>query len=75
MQGSFKIFYLSFGHIVTVHTPLSREVFWHEYAKNPETYKPKFYCRRQSGMNFGYVTVNGVNSNDILLLSGITDVP
>ena len=25
---------------VTVHTPLSREVFWHEYAK-PETYKPK----------------------------------
>ena len=35
MQGSFKIFYLSFGHIVTVHTPLSREVFWHEYAKIP----------------------------------------
>ena len=31
---------------------------------NPETYKPKFHCRRQSGMNFGYVTVNGVNSND-----------
>jgi len=26
-------------------------------------------------MNFGYVTVNGVNSNDILLLSGITDIP
>jgi len=26
--------------------------------------KPKFHCRRQSGMNFGYVTVNGVNSND-----------
>ena len=24
-----------------------------EYAKNPETYKPKFHCRRQSGMNFG----------------------
>jgi len=23
----------------------------------------KFHCRRQSGMNFGYVTVNGVNSN------------
>ena len=34
--------------VVTVHTPLSREVFWHEYAKIP---------------NFGYVTVNGVNSN------------
>ncbi len=31
--------------------------------QNPETYKPKFHCRRQSGMNFGYVTVNGVNSN------------
>ena len=28
-----------------------------------ETYKQKFYCRRQSGMNFGYVTENGVNSN------------
>ena len=26
-------------------------------------YKPKFHCRRQSGMNFGYVTVNGVDSN------------
>ena len=48
---------------VTVHTPLFREVFWHEYAKIPETYKPKFHCRRQSGMNFGYVTVNGVDSN------------
>ena len=35
-------------------------LFTHRY---PETYKPKFYCRRQSGMNFGYVTVNGVNSN------------
>ncbi len=27
-------------------------------------HKPKFHCRRQSGMNFGYVTVNGVNSNE-----------
>ena len=35
-------------------------LFTHHY---PETYKPKFYCRRQSGMNFGYVTENGVNSN------------
>ena len=32
-------------------------------CQNPETYKPKFHCRRQSGMNFGYVTENGVNSN------------
>ena len=22
-------------------------------CKNTETYKPKFHCRRQSGMNFG----------------------
>ena len=28
-------------------------------------YTSKFHCRRQSGMNFGYVTVNGVNSNII----------
>ena len=35
-------------------------------AKIPETYKPKFHCRRQSGMNFGYVTENGVNSNSIM---------
>ena len=30
----------------------------------PETYKPKSHFRRQSGMNFGYFTVNGVNSNE-----------
>ena len=36
---------------VTVHTSLSREVCWHEYAKIPRH------------MNFGYVTVNGVNTN------------
>ena len=33
-------------------------LFTHHY---PETYKPKFHCRRQSGMNFGYVTENGFN--------------
>ena len=50
--------------VVTVHTPLSREVFWHEYAKIPRhTSQNSFHCRRQSGMNFGYVTENGVNSN------------
>ena len=27
----------------------------------------KFHCRRQFGMNFGNVTENGVNSNDISL--------
>ena len=35
-------------------------LFTYHYS---ETYKPKFHCRRQSGMNFGYVTVNGVDSN------------
>ena len=49
--------------LVTVHTPLSREVFWHEYAKIPRHTSQKFHCRRQFGMNFGYVTVNGVSSN------------
>ena len=29
---------------------------------------PKSHCRRQSGMNFGYVTVNGVNSNEFWLV-------
>ena len=28
----------------------------------------KFHCRRQFGMNFGYVTENGVNSNGYLVL-------
>ena len=42
-------------------TETSQLLFTHHYS---ETYKPKFYCRRQSGMNFGYVTENGVNSND-----------
>ena len=53
---------------VAVHTPLSREVFWHEYAKIPRHTKPKFHCRRQSGMNFGHVTVNGMNSNEFWLV-------
>ena len=37
-------------------------LFTHHYL---ETYKPKSHCRRQSGMNFGYVTVNGVNSYNL----------
>ena len=40
-------------------------LFTHHYL---ETYKPKSHCRRQSGMNFGYVTVNGVNSNEFWLV-------
>ena len=47
----------------------SARCFWHEYDQNPETYKPKFHCRRQSGMNFGYVTENGVNSNILVTTS------
>ena len=42
-------------------------LFTHHYL---ETYKPKSHCRRQSGMNFGYVAVNGVNSNDVVLAGG-----
>ena len=49
---------------VAVHTPLSREVFWHEYAKIPRHTSQNSIAARQSGMNFGYVTVNGVNSNE-----------
>ena len=45
---------------VTVHTPLSREVFWHDYAE----------IRRQSGMNFGYVTVN----SNVLIVSQIKQI-
>ena len=57
----------------TVQLPIQAVICWSEKVclgfsvtfahKKPETYKPKFHCRRQSGMNFGYVTVNGVNSN------------
>lgn len=43
-------------------TETSQLLFTHYY---PETYKLKFHCRRQTGMNFGYVTENGVNSNDL----------
>ena len=50
--------------MVTVHMPLSREVFWHEYAKIPRHTSQNSIAARQSGMNFGYVTVNGVNSNE-----------
>ena len=47
------------------HTTIPRGVLaW--ICQNPETYEPKFHCRRQSGMNFGYVTVNGVNSNNLI---------
>ena len=44
------------------HTTIPRGVLTYS-CQYTETYKPKFHCRRQSGMNYGYVTVNGVNSN------------
>ena len=50
--------------------PIERQ---HSNCQNPETYKPKFHCRRQSGMNFGYVTVNGVNSNVWKLFYSLCD--
>ena len=52
------------GSVLHILPVLFLLLFTHHY---PETYKPKFHCRRQSGMNFGYVTVNGVNSNLLLL--------
>ena len=35
------------------HATIPRGCFGHEYAKIPRHTKPKFHCRRQSGMNFG----------------------
>ena len=45
---------------VTVHTPLSHEVFWHEYAKSRDI-QSKIPLPQAIWNNFGYVTVNGVN--------------
>ena len=33
--GARPVSYTHLNFVVTVHTPLSREVFWHEYAKIP----------------------------------------
>ena len=47
--------------LVTVHTHPYPEVFWHEYAKSRDMRK----ILAAGNLNdFGYVTVNGVNSND-----------
>ena len=48
--------------MVTVHTPLSREVFWHEYAKIPRHTRQNSIAAGNLEY-FGYVTENGVNSN------------
>ena len=50
--------------LFTHHCPA--RCFGMNMPKIPRHTSQKFHCRRQSGMNFGYVTVNGVNSNNIL---------
>ena len=34
------------GGIVTIQKVVSREVFWHVFCQNPETYKAKCHHRR-----------------------------
>ena len=47
---------------VTVHTPLSREVFWHEYAKIPRHTSQNSIATGNLN-EFCNVTENRVNSN------------
>ena len=57
-------FWLSYARIRVIFTASSKADDIVRLTRiTAETYKPKFHCRRQSGMNFGYVTENGVNSN------------
>ena len=35
LQGTHYLLFSAYCIAVTVHTPLFREVFWHEYAKIP----------------------------------------
>ena len=58
-------FWLSYARIRVIFTASSKADDIVRLTRiTAETYKPKFHCRRQSGMNFGYVTENGVNSNE-----------
>ena len=75
-------FWLSYARIRVIFTASSKADDIVRLTRiTAETYKPKFHCRRQSGMNFGYVTENGVNSNDIrnplryLLMNAVTSRP
>ena len=62
-------FWLSYARIRVIFTASSKADDIVRLTRiTAETYKPKFYCRRQSGMNFGYVTENGVNSNKNLFM-------
>ena len=38
--------------MVTIQKVVSREVFWHIFCQNPETYKAKCHHRRWFGMHF-----------------------
>ena len=38
--------------LVTIQKVVSREVFWHVFCQNPETYKAKCHHRRWFGMHF-----------------------
>ena len=62
-------FWLSYARIRVIFTASSKADDIVRLTRiTAETYKPKFHCRRQFGMNFGYVTENGVNSNGYLVL-------
>ena len=57
-------FWLSYARIRVIFTASSKADDIVRLTRiTAETYKPKFHCRRQSGINFGYVTENGVNSH------------
>ncbi len=63
-------FWLSYARIRVIFTASSKADDIVRLTRiTAETYKPKFHCRRQSGMNFGYVTENGVNSNKNLFMN------
>ena len=62
-------FWLSYARIRVIFTASSKADDIVRLTRiTAETYKPKFHCRRQSGMKFGYVTENGVNSNKNLFM-------
>ena len=62
-------FWLSYARIRVIFTASSKADDIVRLTRiTAETYKPKFHCRRQSGMNLGYVTENGVNSNKNLFM-------
>lgn len=60
-------FWLSYARIRVIFTASSKADDIVRLTRiTAETYKPKSHCRRQSGINFGYVTENEVNSNVVV---------